>query len=207
MTLSPELVTDYDRSAPAPADTESATFALGCFWGPSAEFGALDGVVRTRVGYAGGAKTDPTYHALGDHSEAVQVDYDPAELSFSDLLAVAFRNHAPRTRSTKRQYQNVVFYESAAEREAITEFVAASDWPADAVETRIEPLGAFHLAEDYHQKFNLGNRASLERPFEEAGYDDADLRESPAAAKTNAHAAGKDVPAFEEALTYDPRES
>jgi peptide-methionine (S)-S-oxide reductase len=207
VTLYPAAIESYDESALSPDETETATFALGCFWGPDAEFGALDGVIRTCVGYAGGTKADPTYHALGDHSEAVQVGYDPAELSFSDLLAVAFRNHAPRTQPKKRQYQNVVFYESEAEREAITEFVAASDWPVDAVETRIEPLDTFHLAEDYHQKFNLGNQASRERPFEEAGYDAADLRESPAAAKINAHAAGKDVPAFEEALTYDPRES
>ena len=205
MTLYPELVTDHDESAPSPDETETATFALGCFWGPDAAFGALDGVVRTRVGYAGGTKADPTYHALGDHSEAVQVDYDPVELSFADLLAIAFRNHEPRSQPKKRQYQNVVFYESEAEREAIADYVAASDWPEDAVETRIESLDAFHLGEDYHQKFNLGNEPALERPFEEAGYDADDLRESPAAAKINAHAAGKDVPAFEEALTYDPR--
>lgn len=203
--IHPSRIREYDREAPDPEATERATFGLGCFWGPDARFGALEGVVRTRVGYAGGTKADPTYHALGDHSEAVQVDYDPGELSFADLLAVAFRNHEPRSQPKKRQYQNVVFHESEAEREAIADFVAASDWPEDAVETRIERLDAFHLAEDYHQKFNLGNQAALERPFEEAGYDADELRESPAAAKINAHAAGKDVPAFEDALTYDPR--
>ncbi|NHN49625.1 peptide-methionine (S)-S-oxide reductase [Halostella sp. JP-L12] len=205
MTLYPAAIESYDESAPSPDETETATFALGCFWGPDAAFGALDGVVRTRVGYAGGSKADPTYHALGDHSEVVQVDYDPGELSFTDLLDVAFRNHEPRSQPKKRQYQNVVFHETDAEREAIADYVAESDWPADSVETRVEPLDTFYLAEDYHQKFNLGNQPSLERPFEEAGYDADELRESAAATKINAHAAGKDVPAFEEALTYDPR--
>ncbi|WP_121822340.1 peptide-methionine (S)-S-oxide reductase MsrA [Halostella salina] len=206
MTLYPELVADYDESAPEPADTETATFALGCFWGPDATFGALDGVVRTRVGYAGGSKPDPTYHAIGDHSEAVQVDYDPAKLDYADLVAVAFANHDPRSQARKRQYQTVVFHESEAERATVESHIAESDWPDGAVETRIEPLESFHLAEPYHQTFHLSSTPSLLRTFEEAGYDDTGIRESPAAAKVNAHAAGKDVPDFEGALTYDPRD-
>lgn len=205
MGLYPSLVTDYDERAPDPDETETATFALGCFWGPDATFGALDGVVRTRVGYAGGSKPDPTYHALGDHSEAVQVDYDPDVVDYADLLAVAFDNHDPRSQPAKRQYQNAVFYETEAEHAAVDEFLRGSDWPADAVETRIERLEAFHVAEEYHQTFHLSSSPGLLRPFEEADYDDGALRESPAAAKVNAHAAGKDVAAFEDALTYDPR--
>jgi len=55
-------------------DTETATFALGCFWGPDASFGALEGVVRTRVGYAGGDKNNPTYKMIGDHTETIEID-------------------------------------------------------------------------------------------------------------------------------------
>jgi peptide-methionine (S)-S-oxide reductase len=205
VTLYPAVVTDYDESAPSPDETETAAFALGCFWGPDAAFGAVDGVVRTRVGYAGGSKADPTYHDLGDHSEAVQVEYDPDELDYSDLVAVAFENHDPRSQSRKRQYQNVALYETESERDVIEAYLRESDWPRDAVETRIERLDAFHLAEDYHQKFQLRSAPSLLSPLEEAGYDDDGIRESPAAAKVNAHAAGKDVPAFEDRLTYDPR--
>ena len=69
MELSPSVVREHDRAAPDPSETETATFGLGCFWGPDARFGALKGVVRTRVGYAGGTETDPSYHALGDHTE------------------------------------------------------------------------------------------------------------------------------------------
>jgi len=205
VTLYPQVVRDYDESALPSDATESATFALGCFWGPDATFGALSGVVRTRVGYAGGSNPDPTYHALGDHAEAVQVAYDPDELDYGDLVAAAFEQHDPRSQARKRQYQNVVFYESAAERAAVETHIAESDWPDGAVETRIERLDGFHVAEPYHQTFHLSSTPSLLRPFEEAGYDDAAIRESPAAAKVNAHAAGKNVPEFEGVLTYDPR--
>ena len=77
MELSPSVVREHDRAAPDPSATETATFGLGCFWGPDGRFGALEGVVRTRVGYAGGTRTDPSYHALGDHTEVLQVDFDP----------------------------------------------------------------------------------------------------------------------------------
>ena len=66
-----------DDAAPPSSATDTATFGLGCFWGPDARFGAMEGVVRTRVGYAGGTTPEPTYHDLGDHTEAVQVEYDP----------------------------------------------------------------------------------------------------------------------------------
>ena len=62
-------------------ETETATFALGCFWGPDASFGALEGVVRTRVGYAGGSSENPTYEMIGDHTETIEIDYDPEVIS------------------------------------------------------------------------------------------------------------------------------
>jgi peptide-methionine (S)-S-oxide reductase len=179
----------YDDAASG--ETATATFALGCFWGPDATFGAIDGVVRTRVGYAGGTTPDPTYRDLGDHSEAVQIEYDPDRLSYRDLLAVAFESHDYRRQPNKRQYQGVVFHETPSEREAVEEHVGTLDGP---VETRIEPLDAFHLAETYHQKYSLRSKRWLESAFAEAGYDDAAIRESPAAAKLNAEAAGRSVP-------------
>lgn len=185
-------VRSYDDRAPAPDDTETATFALGCFWGPDAEFGALPGVVRTRVGYAGGSSPDPTYHDVGDHSEAVQVDYDPGATSFEALLDVALANHDPRKQPTKRQYHSVLFYETDDERAAVEAALSALD--VGSVATRVEPLGSFTLAEPYHQKFELGNKRYATEAFEDAGYDAADVRESPAAAKLNALLGGRDVP-------------
>jgi len=85
----PEEIQTFDAAAPDPAETKTATFALGCFWGPDVTVGAVEGVVRTRVGYAGGTTADPTYRDIGDHSEALQVDYDPDAVSFDELVDVA----------------------------------------------------------------------------------------------------------------------
>jgi len=192
--VDPDAVRRYDEDAPSRSETETATFALGCFWGPDASFGATDGAVRTRVGYAGGTTADPTYHDIGDHSEAIQVDYDPSEPSFSDLVDAAVDAHDPRTQPRKRQYQNVLFHETPAERETI-EGRLDERFDADAVATRVEPLEGFTVAESYHQKYRLRSKRAVLDAFETTGYDDAGIRESPAAAKLNARAAGHEVPA------------
>ncbi|MFB6150266.1 MAG: peptide-methionine (S)-S-oxide reductase [Haloarculaceae archaeon] len=195
---SPDRIQAYDERAPDPAETERFTAALGCFWGPDAALGALEGVVRTRVGYAGGTTDDPTYHDVGDHSEAVQVDYDPGVLPFADLVDAAVANHDPRNQPRDRQYQHVVFHESAAQRRTVEERL--SDLAVDRVATRIEPLDSFTVAEPYHQTFNLRGKRAVLRAFEDAGYGDDDRRESPAAAKLNAHVAGKNVPGIDALL-------
>jgi len=187
------LVREYDERAPAREATETATVALGCFWGPDATFGAVDGVVRTRVGYAGGSKPDPSYHALGDHTEAVQVDYDSGECSYRDLLAIAFRNHDPRRQTRTVQYQNIVFTESSEQRESLAAFLDERGLDPDGIETRVEPLSRFYPAEAYHQKYNLKSKRWAMDAFEEAGYDETAIRESPAAAVLNAHVSGHDV--------------
>jgi peptide-methionine (S)-S-oxide reductase len=186
-------IEEFDRAAPEPTATETATFALGCFWGPDAQFGALDGVIRTRVGYAGGTKPDPTYRSLGGHTEAFQVDYDPEAQSFADLLDLAFRGHDPNQQTRKTQYQNIIFVGSPDQRESLTDFLDARGYTADGIATRVEQLSRFHPAEDYHQKYSLRNQQSVLTAFEEADYDDEAIRESPAAAKLNAYAAGHDI--------------
>ncbi|SDJ55196.1 peptide-methionine (S)-S-oxide reductase [Halovenus aranensis] len=191
MTLTPTVLREYDNRAPTA--TETATFGLGCFWGPDARFGAIEGVIRTRAGYAGGTKPDPSYRTLGDHTEVVQVDYDPETVSFQKLLTVAFEEHSPRNQTEKRQYQNIVFTESETQREAVGTFLDTSNYRADELGTRFESLETFHIAEPYHQKFNLSDKHWITGPFEKAGYAEADIRESPAAAKLNAHVAGHDV--------------
>lgn len=193
MELSPTVAREYDDAALDPADTETATFALGCFWGPDARFGALEGVVRTRVGYAGGTEPDPTYHALGDQTEAFQVDFDPAVTSYRDLLERVLASHDPNRRVRKTQYQHVVFAASPAQRETLAGVLDERGLDPDAIETRVERLDRFYPAEHYHQKHSLRGTPGLESVFEELDYDDTDLRESPAAAKLNAHAAGHDI--------------
>jgi len=187
----PGRITAYDAAAPSPEETETATVALGCFWGPDAAFGALDGVVRTRVGYAGGTSDAPTYHDLGDHSEAVQVEYDPDQLAFEEVVDIAIENHSVRTQPRDRQYQHVLFFESPAERNSIETRLDAL--AVDDVQTRVEALDAFHPAETYHQKYHLRSKRAVLSAFEEAGYDATAIRESPAAATLNAEAGGYDV--------------
>jgi len=192
--ITPEAIGRYDRAAPDSEATETATFGLGCFWGPDAQFGALGGVVRTRVGYAGGGTPDPTYREIGDHTEVVQVDYLPEKRSFADLLKLAFRAHDPHSRVGKRQYQSIVFTETPAQEASLEAYLAANDLDPDGIETRLEPLDSFTLAEPYHQKYNTHSKRWITGAFEEAGYSTAEIRESPAAAKLNAYAAGHDIP-------------
>ena len=194
MTITPTLIGEYDAATPAPEATGTATFGLGCFWGPDAQFGAIEGVVRTRVGYAGGTTVDPTYRALGDHTEVLQVDYDPDRCSYRDLLDIAVRSHDPRREVRKAQYRNVLFAESAAQRETLHDHLAGVGLDPDAIATRVERLSRFYPAEDYHQKYDLRSDPSLSGVFEDAGYDDTALRESPAAAKLNGLAGGNDLP-------------
>lgn len=151
MTLTPTVLREYDRGAPDSDDGERATFGLGCFWGPDADFGALDGVVRTRVGYAGGTKADPSYHALGDHTEVLQVDFDPDTLTYREIVDEIFRSHYPNKQTGNRQYHNVVLTANESQHETVLAVLRAK------------------------------------------GYDDVVIRESPAAAKLNAHAGGRDV--------------
>ncbi len=191
--MTPTVLREYDRNAPSSDETETLTVGIGCFWGPDAEFGSLDGVVRTRVGYAGGTKPAPTYHSLGDHTEVVQVEYDPDVIAVEELLKQVFTSHDPRRQTGNRQYHNVVLPGTERQLTAVYEYLEGSDFDSETVETRIETLSAFYPAESYHQKYTLRSRRWAMDAFEEAGYGDEQLRESPAAAKLNAHVSGHDV--------------
>ena len=197
MELTETQITEYDRRAMDSDSTATATFGLGCFWGPDAQFGAIDGVVRTRVGYAGGTTRDPTYHSLGNHTEVFQVEFDPDAITYRDLLDVVFESHNPHHRTSKTQYQNVVLAATAAQQETLSEFLSSRGFTADGIGTRIEQLTRFYPAEDYHQKYRLRSVSSLMDAFDDAGYEDEAVRESPIAAKLNGYAAGHDVAAFD----------
>jgi peptide-methionine (S)-S-oxide reductase len=113
-------------------------------------------VVRTRVGYTGGTTTHPSYHNLGDHSEAIQIDFDPRRISYGELLDVFWRSHNPCARPWSRQYRSAIFYHDARQRR-LAESTArrvAKERGAD-VATVVEELGIFYRAEDYHQKYRL----------------------------------------------------
>ena len=178
--------------AAAPARTETATFALGCFWCPDAQFGILPGVVRTRVGYAGGTTENPTYHDLGDHTECVQIDYDPATLSFDQVLERIWTAHNPCVRTEYKQYRNAIFYVDEAQRKAIE---ASKDRKeaelGKSIKTVILPLTRFTVAEDYHQKYELRCTEGLIEEFKAIYPDPKDLCNSTAAARVNGYIAGR----------------
>lgn len=149
------------------------------------------GVVRTRVGYAGGTKQNPTYHSLGDHTETIQVDYDPTRLSYVELLEIFWRSHDPTSRPWSRQYKAAVFYHSEAQRVA-----AQTSREREAVRrgrklsTEILPATAFALAEDYHQKYHLQQDPVLLREFRAIYPDLRPFADSTAAARVNGYLGG-----------------
>ncbi|MBX0324484.1 peptide-methionine (S)-S-oxide reductase MsrA [Halomicroarcula sp. F13] len=178
-----------DAAAPRPEATETATFGMGCFWGPDARFGAMPGVVRTRVGYAGGNDPDPSYYSLGDHTEVVQVEYDPEELAYEDLLDVFWANHSPFSAPHKRQYRGVVLVHDDAQREAAeTSKAALEERTGKTVQTSIETLTEFYGAEAYHQKYELRSTPVVADELEDV-YGPAFV-ESTVAARLNGFVAG-----------------
>lgn len=174
-----------------PARTETALLALGCFWSPDAQLGALPGVVCTASGYAGGTKPDPTYRALGDHTETVEVTFDPDTLSYDDLLAVFFESHDPTRRSWKRQYRSALFVLGEEQEQAARASKARLDDRLDAqVRTDIEQVGQFHLAEGYHQNHRLRQHAAFEEVYETLFPEAADFARSCAASRVNGYVSG-----------------
>ncbi|WP_158855571.1 peptide-methionine (S)-S-oxide reductase MsrA [Halorhabdus sp. CUG00001] len=177
-----------DAEALRPAETETATFGMGCFWGPDALFGAKEGIVRTRVGYAGGTAPDPTYHDLGDHTEVVQLEYDPDTWTYAELLDVVWANH-DWTGSQKRQYRGVILTHDDTQQEVAERSRAAlAGRTGQSVATTVELLDQFYPAEDYHQKYELRTLPVVADELEDL-YGDV-FTASTVAARLNGFAAG-----------------
>ncbi len=176
--------------AAAPSSTETATFALGCFWSPDARFGVVPGIVRTRVGYAGGSKQNPSYHDLGGHTETVQVDYNPTQTSYEKLLELFWSSHTP-TRQGSSQYKSALFVHNETQKKLAEETKALeADKASGVIYTEINPDATFYSAEDYHQKYKLRHAPKVMEEFS-AIYPDADqLVASTAAARVNGYVAG-----------------
>lgn len=171
--------------------TQTATLALGCFWGPDARLGVVPGVVRTRVGYCGGEKQEPTYHDLGNHTETVEVDFDPGQISYEELLELFFDSHDPVRPAIKRQYASIIFYHDDEQREAAHAAAArAADEAGADLSTDILEAPRFWRAEDYHQKYKLQSHDQIFEEFR-AIFDDFDaLVDSTAVARANGYVAG-----------------
>ncbi len=145
--------------------TEKATFGAGCFWGVEETFRQLPGVVQTAVGYAGGRKDSPTYEDVCSdetgHAEVVQVEFDPATVSYGKLLEVFWSNHNPTQLNRQgpdvgTQYRSVIFYhtpEQKTQAEAGKTDLEKGGHHSLPIVTQIEPAPAFWPAEEYHQKY------------------------------------------------------
>lgn len=186
--------------AQAPTKTETAAFGMGCFWGVESLFGSVPGVVRTRVGYAGGTKEAPTYHSLGDHTETVEVVYDPDEVSYVALLELFWAHHTPTAQAYSQQYKNVAFTYTEAQRElALASRERQAEDHSREIKTEIQPITEFYPAEDYHQKYRLQNTDALMREYEDIYPDFDDFVASTAAARVNGYLGGHGTRAWLEA--------
>ncbi len=113
-------------------------------------------MVRTRVGYSGGSSQGPTYRSIGDHSEAVQIDYDPSVISYKELLDIFWKSHDPAERSWSRQYRVAVFYhDEEQKRLALESREREAAKRRETIRTEVLPFTGFTRAEDYHQKYRL----------------------------------------------------
>jgi len=155
----------------------------------------MDGVVRTRVGYAGGKKKDPTYRSIGDHSETIQIDFDPTRVSYKKLLAVFWHNHNPTQRSWSQQYKSAIFYHNDEQRRLALETQAFEEAQRNQkIQTEILPFSNFYLAEDYHQKYGLRGQRELMNEFKAMYPKDMDFVNSTAAARVNGYISGHATP-------------
>lgn len=144
---------------------ETATFGAGCFWGVEETFRQVPGVVETTVGYLGGHMKNPTYQDVctdeTGHAEVVQVKYDPAKVSYDQLLDVFWSNHDPTTLNRQgpdwgKQYRSAIFFhtpEQEREARASKDKMQASGKFRRPIVTEITPASTFYPAEEYHQKY------------------------------------------------------
>ena len=152
---------------------ETAVFGGGCFWCTEAVFLDLKGVTSVLSGYAGGNTLNPSYDQVctgaTGHAEVVQVQFDPSQVSYSELLAVFFATHDPTTLNRQgadvgTQYRSIVLYTSEAQKaeaEAMIRELNESGEAGGAVVTLVEPLDCFYEAENYHQQFYARNAAGM----------------------------------------------
>lgn len=148
---------------------DTATLGTGCFWCTEAVFQQLKGVLKVTSGYSGGAEVNPTYKDVSTgttgHAEVIQIVFDPAEISFDDLLEVFWQTHDPTTLNRQGndvgpQYRSAIFYHDAEQKSKAEKYKKelneSGAWDKPVV-TEISPYTAFYKAEDYHQDYYNNN--------------------------------------------------
>ena len=148
-------------------------------------------MVRTTVGYAGGTKEKPTYRALGDHTESIQVVYDPAKITYEKVMEIFWADHDPTEKPWSQQYKAILFFHDAAQEKAARAWKAKfEEGGKGKVTTEIVVAGTFWPAEAYHQKYYLRQNRDLAKEFAAVYPDDVDFTASTAAARVNGWVGG-----------------
>ncbi len=146
-------------------------------------------MVRTRVGYAGGDKMNPTYYDLGNHSETIQIDYDPSKVSYEQLLDVFWDSHSPTSPPYSTQYKSVIFYHNEEQKKLAIEAKEQQELkPGLTIYTEIVPYSGFYLAEDYHQKYALRGVSDIAKELLSIYPDLDDFINSTAVTRLNGYA-------------------
>lgn len=157
---------------------ERALLAGGCFWGVQELFRRYEGVISTRVGYSGGTTRNATYRNHGHHAEAVEIIFDPARISYRQLLEYFFQLHDPTTRDRQgndvgASYRSAIFYTTDEQRrvaeDTIADVEASGLWPGKVV-TEVAPAGDFWEAEVEHQDYLLRNPGGYTCHFVRPGW-------------------------------------
>lgn len=145
-------------------------------------------MIRTRVGYTGGTIADPTYTRLYDHSEAIQIDCDPALISYEKLVEIFWESHDPASQPWSKQYRAALFYHDEEQKGIALETrdrLAAK--LKGKVRTELLPASEFYRAEDYHQKYRLRSHRALMAVFNDLYGDSVAFTDSTAAARLNGY--------------------
>lgn len=143
------------------------------------------------MGYAGGDKKNPNYSNIGDHTETLQIDFDPQRITYTELLDHFWKSHKPTQRSWNRQYMHAVFYHNEQQKRAALKSKASVEAAIGrTVRTEVLPLKAFYRAEDYHQKYILTRRSDLAGELKRVYPRLKDYVDSTAVARLNGYAGG-----------------
>lgn len=149
-------------------------------------------MLRTRVGYAGGRAANPTYTNIGDHTETVQIDYDPRRIAYGDLLEIFWNSHDPTIGDAgPLQYRHAVFFHNRQQQDAaLASRATLAEKTGRPIRSEVLPLRSFTLAEQYHQKYILKYHGDLFQAFSQNFPDQRSLVDSTAAARINGYLGG-----------------